>query len=60
MHHVYSRCHGHRQYLECNFTGTRSQCLTYLRHLRKAGRPTHFYFVSTLDHHAATKRYIDN
>jgi len=60
MHHVYSKCNAGRGiYLQCDYTGTRAQCETYLRHLRRAGRMTHFYFISKLDIGSATRRYAD-
>jgi hypothetical protein len=55
MSHVYSR-NAFGSITEV-FTGTRSQCQTYLRQLRRAGRMTHFYVISTLDHTRALKRY---
>lgn len=55
MHHVYSR-NAFGSISEV-FTGTRSQCQTYLRNLQRAGRMTHFYVISTLDHTRALKRY---
>jgi len=55
MHHVYSR-NAFGSITE-TFTGTRSQCQTYLLNLRRAGRITHFYVISTLDHTRALKRY---
>jgi hypothetical protein len=55
MHHIYSR-NAFGSITEV-FTGTRSQCQTYLLNLKRAGRMTHFYIVSTLDHAKALKRY---
>ena len=55
MHHVYSR-NAFGSITE-TFTGTRSQWLTYLRQLQRAGRMTHFYVISKLDHARALKRY---
>ena len=55
MHHVYSRnAFGS---ITKTFTGTRSQCKTYLRQLQRAGRMTHFYVISKLEHTQALKRY---
>lgn len=55
MHHIYSRdAFGG---ITETFTGTRSQCQTYLRNLKRAGRMTHFYVISKLDHARALKRY---
>ena len=40
------------------FTGeTRWECEKYLRNLRRAGRVTHFYVISTLDQRRAMRRY---
>ena len=55
MHHVYSR-NAFGSITE-TYTGTLSQCRTYLRNLRRAGRMTHFYVISKLDHARAWKRY---
>jgi len=55
MHHVYSR-NAFGSITEA-FTGTRSQCRTYLRQLQRAGRMTHFYLISKLDDTQALKRY---
>jgi hypothetical protein len=55
MHHVYS-LNAFGSITE-TFTGTRSQCETYLRQLQRAGRMTHFYVISKLDHARALKRY---
>lgn len=55
MHHVYSR-NAFGSITE-TFTGTRSQCQTYLRQLQRAGRMTHFYVISKLEYTQALKRY---
>lgn len=55
MHHVYSR-NAFGGITE-TFTGTRSQCQTYLHRLQRAGRMTHFYVISMLDYDRALKRY---
>ena len=57
MYHVYSHCTGHRRYLRTEFTGSRYQCEKFIRDAARAGRPTHFMFVSKLDYEAATRRY---
>jgi hypothetical protein len=60
-YHVYAHCWGgHDIYLTQEFSGTRSQCQTYMRHKIRQNRPTHFNFISCLPYHAATKRYVDN
>ena len=57
-HYVYSKCFaGKGIYLQHNFTGTRSQCQTWIKNMARAGRMTHWYLISCLNHDAATRRY---
>ena len=57
MYHVYAHCFGNCRYLKTVFTGSRYQCGKFIRDAARAGRPTHFMFVSKLDYEAATRRY---
>jgi hypothetical protein len=56
MYHVYSRdAFGG---ITERFAGeTRWQCEKWLREMRRAGKPTHFYVVSKLKYWRALKRY---
>ena len=42
---------------ECFAGSSRWECQRWLNSIRKAGRMTHFYFISSLDPYAAKKRY---
>lgn len=55
MNKVYSRDFGGG--LTEHFSGTRSQCQTWINNMTKAGRPTHFYFITTLDYRKAKEKY---
>ena len=55
-YHVYSK-NAFGGVTECHTAETRWGCEKWLRNLRRAGRPTHFYVISTLDHYRATRRY---
>lgn len=57
--HVYARCCGeHGMYLQTEFSGTRNECVRYIRELARQGKPTYFLFISTMDIDAATKRHL--
>ena len=56
MFYVYSR-NFNGGISECFAGATRWACEKYLRNLRRAGRPTHFYVVSTLNRDRALRRY---
>lgn len=58
MSYVYAKCAAHSLYLQIEFSGTRGQCERFIRGRARAGRPTHFLFVSTLDIVKATRRYL--
>lgn len=56
-HYVYSRNFGDT--LTCTFgPASRYRCKKHLRDLRRNGRMTHFYIISTLNHEAASRRYL--
>lgn len=56
---VYSKCAGRKEiYLEQNFEGSRYECEKYINTLHKNNRPTHFYFISSLEIEKASKRYL--
>ena len=58
-HRVYAKCNGGRDlYLQVEFTGTRSQCETFIRLKVRQGRPTHFNFISRLPMDKAARRYL--
>jgi hypothetical protein len=54
--HVYSR-DAFGGVTECHTAPTRWGCEKWLRDLQRAGRMTHFYVISTLDHARARQRY---
>lgn len=58
-HHVYSKDHD-GSVTQCHTAPTRWGCEKYLRDLRRAGRMTHFYVISTLDPSRARARYSIN
>ncbi len=56
MFHVYSINFGGT--ITETFAGaTRWACEKYLRNLRRAGRPTHFYRISTLTRDRAARKF---
>lgn len=57
--YVYAICNGgHGLYLQRCFTGTRAQCNEFIRNLARAGRPTHFYVVSSLPMDRAERKFL--
>ena len=58
-HHVYSRCNGgHGIYLQTEFTGSKWFCEKFIRDRVRQGRPTHFLFISRMDHDKATRCHL--
>lgn len=58
--HVYAKCwSGRRNYLQKLYTGTRSQCKTFVKSRAMQGLPTHFIEVSSLELLPATKKLCD-
>jgi len=58
MSYVYSKCFAHEVYLQIECAGTRYACERFIRLRVRAGRPTHFLFISKLDIVRATRRYL--
>jgi hypothetical protein len=56
MHHIYSLNFG-GSISECYAAPTRWECEKYLRNLRRAGRMTHFYRISTLAFDRAKRKF---
>jgi hypothetical protein len=59
-HHVYAICWGggNRRYLQEEFYGNRYRCEKFLKDRVRAGRMTHFLFISKMDIDKATRRYL--
>ena len=55
-HHVYSHDHGGTITQHKTFP-SRYAAERYIKDLARAGRATHFYFVSSLGYYDAVKRY---
>lgn len=59
IHHVYAKCNNGKEIsLQTEMSGTRSECLAYVRAKVRNNRPTHFNFISSLTLEAAERRYL--
>ena len=55
---VYATVFGSVLHLREYHTGTRRQCQKWIENQKRIGHPTHWFFVSSLNIDAATKKYL--